>query len=256
MPLLECRDVSFGYDGVKVLSDVSFALEGGEYLCIVGENGAGKSTLIKGILGLIEPMEGRVILSDDLSASEIGYLPQQTTSQKNFPASIYEVVLSGRLNSMKRRAFYSSADKTAALHNIKLMGLNGLEKRCYRDLSGGQQQRVLLARTLCAAKKVILLDEPAAGLDPVATADMYSLIKKINEEMLMTVIMVSHDIRAAVEYSDKILHLSYKQLFFGETKDYVVSEAGREFVGNLEYKDGEGSAADMQPEYGKESAKV
>ena len=232
MSLLECLDVSFGYEGKEVLSEVSFALEGGEYLCIVGENGAGKSTLIKGMLGLLEPMSGSVVLSDELRGGTIGYLPQQTVVQKNFPASVYEVVISGRLNGLKRKVFFSDADKTAAMHNIKLMGLNGLEKRCCRDLSGGQQQRVLLARALCSAKKMIILDEPVAGLDPVATSDLYDLIQKINKDMLMTVIMVSHDIHAAVEYSSHILHLSNKQLFFGRTKDYVGSDVGRNYVGS------------------------
>ena len=165
------------------------------------------------MLGLLEPMNGSVVLSDELRGGTIGYLPQQTLVQKNFPASVYEVVISGRLNGLKRKVFFSDSDKTAAMHNIKLMGLNGLEKRCYRDLSGGQQQRVLLARALCSAKKMIILDEPVAGLDPAVTADMYELIESLNKEGI-TIIMISHDIVAAARYADHILHIG-DSVFYG-----------------------------------------
>ena len=193
MALITCENVVLGYDGEKVLSDINFAINSGDYLCVVGENGAGKSTLIKGLLKLINPMEGKIILSDGLKPAEIGYLPQQTAIQKNFPASIFEVVISGKLNSMGFRTFYSSKEKKDAMDKIEMMGLKGLEKRCYQDLSGGQQQRVLLARALLATSRMILLDEPVAGLDPVVTAELYELINKINKEMGITVIMVSHD---------------------------------------------------------------
>lgn len=231
MALISCNNASFGYDGETVLSGINFELSGGEYLCIVGENGAGKSTLVKGLLKLKNPLAGTITMSDGLKANEIGYLPQQTMVQKNFPASILEVVMSGRINSMGIRPFYNKADKEAAREMIRLMGIEGLEKRCYHDLSGGQQQRVLLARALCATKKMILLDEPVAGLDPVATADLYELISRINKEMNITVIMVSHDIHAAMKCASHILHLSHEQLFFGTTKEYMKSSVGREFMG-------------------------
>lgn len=231
MSLISCNNVSFGYDGEVVLSGINFELKGGEYLCIVGENGAGKSTLVKGILKLKNPLSGTIEMSDGLKPNEIGYLPQQTLVQKSFPASILEVVMSGRINSMGFRPFYSKSDKAAAMEKIKLMGIEGLEKRCYQDLSGGQQQRVLLARALCATKKMILLDEPVAGLDPVATADLYDLIKKINKDMDITVIMVSHDIHEAMKCASHILHLSHEQVFFGTTQDYMSNPAGREFMG-------------------------
>lgn len=230
MALITCKDVVLGYDGEKVLSGINFEINVGDYLCVVGENGAGKSTLIKGLLKLISPMQGSINMSDGLKAAEIGYLPQQTQIQRNFPASIYEVVLSGTLNTKTGNPFYNKKNKQEALEKIEIMGLKGMEKRCYQDLSGGQQQRVLLARALCATTKMILLDEPAAGLDPVVTNDLYEVIHRINKEMNITVIMVSHDISAALKYSSHILHLSNEQKFFGETKDYVKSDVSNDFM--------------------------
>ena len=225
MALITCEDVVLGYDGEIVLTDINFTIESGDYLCVVGENGAGKSTLIKGLLKLINPMRGNIVMSDGLGVSEIGYLPQQTDIQRNFPASILEVVMSGTLNHMGACPFYSRKERMEALDKIDLMGLGGLERRCYQELSGGQQQRVLLARALCATSRMILLDEPAAGLDPVVTEDLYDLIKRINTEMKITIVMVSHDMNAALQYASHILHLSHTQLFFGKTSDYVSSDA-------------------------------
>lgn len=230
MSLISCEDVVLGYDGEKVLSDINFSVNTGDYLCIVGENGAGKSTLIKGLLKLITPMQGKIELSDGLKPNEIGYLPQQTAIQRNFPASIYEVVISGRLNHLGLKPLFTKKDKKDAIEKIELMGLMGLEKRCYQDLSGGQQQRVLLARALMATSKMILLDEPVAGLDPVVTAELYDLIDSINNKMGITVIMVSHDIQAALKHSTHILHLSHTQLYFGKTVDYAASEAAETFL--------------------------
>lgn len=234
MSLIKCSNASFGYDGTPVLSDVNFSVNKGDYLCIVGENGSGKSTLIKGLLKLKTPISGSVETGDGLLASEIGYLPQQSEAQKNFPASVFEVVLSGRLNSCRRRPFFSSEDKKEANEKLELMGMAEMKKRCYHELSGGQQQRVLLARALCATKKLLLLDEPVAGLDPIVTNDMYKLIEKINKEHGITIIMVSHDIAAAVKYSSHILQLGHKQLFFGTTEDYVKSNWGKMFLGGEE----------------------
>ena len=236
MLLLNCKDVEFGYEGKAVLSQVNFQVNSGDYLCVIGENGAGKSTLIKGLLKLISPMKGEVLYSVELKDNEIGYLPQQTMIQRNFPASVYEVVLSGRINQMKGRAFYSKADRQDAKEKLEMMGIAHLQKTCYQDLSGGQQQRVLLARALCATKKLLLLDEPVAGLDPLATQDLYELVKRINSRLGITVIMVSHDMRASVEYASHILHLSNSQLYFGGKEDYLSSDAGKRFlqVGVLE----------------------
>ena len=231
MPLITCQNVSFAYEGNAAVSDLNFEVHSGDYLCVVGENGSGKSTLIKGLLRLKAPQTGSVLMGDGLCANEIGYLPQQTAAQKDFPASAYEVVLSGLLSEQGIRPFYSRANKALADKNIKRLGIESLRNRCYRELSGGQQQRVLLARALCATKKILLLDEPVAGLDPVVTQELYRLIEKINRDTGITVIMVSHDINSAVKYASHILHLKNTQVFFGKTKDYVQSRVGIGFLG-------------------------
>lgn len=230
MPQISCKDIAFAYDGETVLSGINFSIDAGSYLCIVGENGSGKSTLMKGLLGLKAPSSGTIEF-DGLKPSEIGYLPQQTQIQRDFPASVYEVVLSGRLNSMGRRLFYNAEDKKAALANMERLSIEDLKDCCYMELSGGQQQRVLLARAMCATKKLLLLDEPVTGLDPVAANEMYNLIKLINLCDNTSVIMISHDIHEAVRYATHILHLGHKQLFFGTTAQYRESDLARRFVG-------------------------
>lgn len=231
MALLTCRDLSFAYEGETVLRDVNFEVCAGNYLCVVGENGSGKSTLIKGLLGLKAPASGQVLLGDGLTGADIGYLPQQTELQRDFPASVLEVTLSGRLGAMGRRPFYSREDKRSALENLERMGVSDLARRCYQDLSGGQQQRVLLARALCSAKRLLLLDEPVTGLDPVATGEMYNLLKLINLCDGVAVVMVSHDVEAALRYATHILHLGHTQLFFGTVADYEKSGALRRLRG-------------------------
>ncbi len=230
MAQITCRDLSFAYDGETVLSDINFSLDAGAYLCIVGENGSGKSTLMRGILGLKAPSKGEISFCE-LKPTEIGYLPQQTQIQRDFPASVREVVLSGRLNSMRGRMFYNAADRAAAAENMERLGIDEIADRCYLDLSGGQQQRVLLARAMCATKKLLLLDEPVTGLDPVAANEMYNLIKLVNLCDNTSVIMISHDIHAAVRYATHILHLGRSQLFFGTTAQYRESDLARRFVG-------------------------
>ncbi len=231
MAQITCKNLSFAYDGQTVLSDISFSIDAGAYLCIVGENGSGKSTLMKGLLGLKSPASGTIELGDGLKHTEIGYLPQQTQIQRDFPASVYEVVLSGRLNSMGGRLFYNTEDKKAAMENMERLGIEDIKDKCYMELSGGQQQRVLLARAMCATKKLLLLDEPVTGLDPVATNEMYNLIKLINLCDNTSVIMISHDIHEAVRYATHILHLGNRQLFFGTTAQYRESDLARRFVG-------------------------
>lgn len=231
MAQLSCKNLSFAYDGETVLSDINFSIEAGSYLCIVGENGSGKSTLMKGLLGLKSPATGAVEFGDGLKQTEIGYLPQQTQIQRDFPASVFEVVLSGRLNGMGKRFFYNDEDRAAAMANMERLGIEDLKDKCYMELSGGQQQRVLLARAMCATKKLLLLDEPVTGLDPVATNEMYNLIKLINLCDNTTVIMVSHDIHEAVRYATHILHLGHSQLFFGTAAEYRESDLARRFVG-------------------------
>ena len=231
MAILKCENASFSYDGVTVLEGVDFSLGAGDYLCIVGENGSGKSTLIRGLLSLKAPSSGKIELGDGLKKSEIGYLPQQTSIQRDFPASVWEVVLSGCLNSLGARLAYSAEDKRRAAANLERMGIEELKDKSYQELSGGQQQRVLLARALCATKKLLLLDEPVTGLDPVAAGEMYNLIKLVNLCDNITVIMVSHDIHAAVRYATHILHLGQRQLYFGTAAAYRESTQARRFLG-------------------------
>ena len=231
MAMIKCENASFSYDGQTVLEGVDFSLDAGDYLCVVGENGSGKSTLIKGLLSLKAPSGGRIVYGDGLRNSEIGYLPQQTETQRDFPASVWEVVLSGCLNSLGRRIGYDSADKARAALNIERMGIEDIRDKSYQELSGGQQQRVLLARALCATKKLLLLDEPVTGLDPVAAGEMYNLIKLVNLCDGISVIMVSHDIHEAVRYATHILHLGRRQLFFGTAAEYRRSDLARRFLG-------------------------
>ena len=231
MPQLTCENLTLGYDGKTVVSDLSFTVNAGDYLCVIGENGSGKSTLMKTILKLKTPMSGQILTGNDLTANEIGYLPQQTMVQKDFPASVREVVRSGCLNRRGLRPFYNKTEKQTAEDNMEKLGIAPLAKRCYRELSGGQQQRTLLARALCATRKILLLDEPAAGLDPKAAVDMYELIANLNNSGT-TVIMISHDIAASVKYASHILHIGGQSLlFFGTKAEYTQSEIGRVYMG-------------------------
>ena len=229
MAQLICQDLCVGYDGKAVLQDLSFAVFSGDYLCIVGENGSGKSTLMKTILGLQQPVRGRILTLDGLRKNEIGYLPQQTQVQKDFPASVREIVLSGCQGRCGSSPFYNKEEKQLAADAMEKMQIAQLAKRCYRELSGGQQQRVLLARALCATRKMLLLDEPVSGLDPKVTAEMYALIEKLNREDGITVIMISHDIAAAVKYASHILHIG-DAVFFGTKTEYLQSPQGRLFA--------------------------
>ncbi len=231
MPLMTCRDVSLAYEGRTVAANINFTINTGDYLCIVGENGSGKSTLIKGMLGLKQPSSGRIVFGDGLLQTQIGYLPQQTPAQRDFPATVWEVVLSGCLNRCGLRPFYNKKEKSVAKRNMQRMGIEDLTSRCYRELSGGQKQRVLLARALCATKKMLLLDEPATGLDPLVTAELYDLVQTINREDQIAIVMVSHDIQSAVSHASHILHLNHTPLFFGTTEDYLHSEPGKLFLG-------------------------
>ncbi len=224
MAQLTCRNLCIGYDGIEILHNLNFEINNGDYLCIVGENGSGKSSLMKTILNLQSPVSGKIIFGDDLTQNEIGYLPQQTLVQRDFPASVWEIVLSGCQGRRGILPFYSKEDKALAKKNIEKMGITHLTKRCYRELSGGQQQRVLLARALCATKKILLLDEPVTGLDPNATNEMYQLIKKLNKDGI-TIIMISHDIDSSLQYASHILHLG-KKIFFGTNSDYIRANVG------------------------------
>ncbi len=228
MSLIQCVDLRLGYDSKQIVENLTFCVNSGDYLCILGENGSGKSTLMRTVLGLQRPLSGSLQYGDGLRPREIGYLPQQTAAQKDFPASVYEVVLSGCLNKSGLRPLYSASQKAMARENMQRLGIESLEKRCYRELSGGQQQRVLLARALCASSKLLLLDEPVSGLDPQVTADMYGIIAELNRHG-MAVVMITHD-PEAVQYASHILHIAHKPKFFGKVSDYLETEVGRRFL--------------------------
>lgn len=227
MNLIDVKNITMGYEGMPVLSNLSFTIEQGDYLCIVGENGSGKTTLMKGILGLNSPVKGSIVYNG-VNKNQIGYLPQKKNIQKDFPASVMEVVLSGCVNR-KGHIYHNKADREVALKNLSMVKMENMKKRSFSQLSGGQQQRVLLARALCATEKLILLDEPVTGLDPLATVDMYSLIKEINK-LGITVIMVTHDINSAVRQASHILHISSNSNFFGTAHQYIHSDLGKNFL--------------------------
>lgn len=226
---LTCDKVSFSYENQVVVSDLSFTVNEGDYLCIIGENGTGKSTLMKGMLGLKKPASGRILLGSGIRQSQIGYVPQQTPAQKDFPASVWEVVLSGCLSTRGLLPGFGAKEKRLAEEKLELLGITDLRDKSFRELSGGQRQRVLLARALCAAQKLILLDEPTTGLDPVATEEFYHLLLKLNKKHQITVIMVSHAIREAFAHADHILYLSQNRYFYGTTEEYLDSEDGKRF---------------------------
>lgn len=229
MEQIVCKNLCLGYDGNIVSRDIHFPISQGDYLCIVGENGTGKSTLMKALLGLHPPISGEIMFQNGQKQREIGYLPQRAGLQRGFPASVQEVVLSGCLNQRGHRFFYNRQERAQAQKIMEELGIGGLQRRCFRELSGGQQQRVLLARALCATRKLLLLDEPVSGLDPDAAADMYAVLRKLNRQGT-TIVMISHDIAAAVREASHILHLSREPLFFGTKEDYLHSEAGKRFL--------------------------
>ncbi|QUO37085.1 ATP-binding cassette domain-containing protein [Dysosmobacter sp. Marseille-Q4140] len=227
--LIVCRDVSLGYEGQSVLTHLDLTVRAGDYLCIVGDNGSGKSTLLRGLLGLIAPQSGQILRSPELERGAIGYLPQQTRAQRDFPATVYEVVLSGCLNRKGMRFFYSAAQKSQALMNMGKLGILELKDKCYRDLSGGQQQRALLARALCAAGWLLILDEPVTGLDPAAAQDLYKLLSYLNRKEGMAVVMVTHDLKAALKGARRVLHIGHDSVFLGTAAEYLASPQGRRF---------------------------
>lgn len=234
MALISCRDASFSYETIPVIAGLDFSVQRGDYLCVVGENGSGKSTLLRGLAGLKAPSSGTVELGEGLSSTQTGYLPQQTAAQRDFPASVWEVALSGNQGQRGWRPGYSRADRARTMDALRSLGLEDLKGRCFRELSGGQQRRVLLARALCATQALLLMDEPVAGLDPVVTAEFYQLVEQVNRQRGITVVMVSHDIPSAVKYASHILHLgTRRQLFFGSTGDYLQSDVGRRFTGGV-----------------------
>ena len=234
MALVKIIDMAVGYEGKAVVEGIDFSIQAGEYLCIIGENGSGKSTLMKTLLGLLAPIRGTISFGHGLRQNEIGYLPQQTAVQKDFPASVSEIVLSGCLNRLGLRPFYTRSEKQVAATNMERLGISSLSKRCYRELSGGQQRRVLLARALCASRRLLLLDEPVAGLDPHATEEMYRIIEELNQEDQITIVMISHDTKEAINYASHILHIGNDSLFYGEKEAYQATTMAVSYLGKGE----------------------
>ena len=244
--LITCKNVSFGYEGRAIIKNLNFAVEPGDYLWVVGENGSGKTTLISGLLGLLSPLEGSITFSNELGRGKIGYLSQQAELKKDFPAGVFEVVLSGNLSGMGLRPFYNAIEKERAEDAMDLLGIKDLKKKCYRELSGGQQRRILLARAFCAAQinptgknnktsdmssRLLVLDEPTSGLDPLITVEVYELLKTLNQQTGISIIMVSHDTKGAESYAKHILQMNYGQGFFATTADYLNSDMGKKFFG-------------------------
>ena len=218
MAQLECKNLTLGYGSKIIIEDLNFSVNKGEYLCITGENGSGKTTLMKTILRLLKPLSGTIKTGDGLLPDEISYLPQQTDIQRDFPASVREIVISGCQSRCGKRPFYSKEEKRLTSEAMKKLGISNLEKKCYRELSGGQQQRVLLARALCATQKMLLLDEPVTGLDPATSEEMYNLIGELNKSGI-TIIMITHDIEHALKHATHVLNIGNK-IFFGDIKEY------------------------------------
>ncbi len=219
MSLIELKNLSLGYDNQVVLKNINLKIEENDFICIVGPNGAGKSTLVKGILGLIKPLKGSVVYNN-LKQNFIGYMPQETKVDSNFPASVFEIVLSGTLN---KTLFYTKKEKELALNNLKMLGIEDLKNKCFQDLSGGQRQKVLLARSLCATSKLLILDEPSNNLDSKSKKDLYKIINKLNKEYNITIIMITHDLDHHNLIGNKILSLREDKIFFGSTEDFVRS---------------------------------
>ncbi|MDO5094943.1 MAG: metal ABC transporter ATP-binding protein [Peptostreptococcaceae bacterium] len=235
MALIKCENVTLGYENTIVLENLDLTVNAKDYLCIVGENGSGKSTLIKALLGLKPALKGKITMGDGLLQNEIGYLPQQTSAQKDFPASVKEVVMSGCLNRKKLFPFYNTKDHERAMENMHLLGIENLKKKSYQELSGGQQQRVLLARALCATSKLLLLDEPVAGLDPLVSKELYEVVKMLNKQRGITIIMVSHDVGTAIDEATHILHLRNRVLFSGAKAEYLQTSLAQSYLGGMSY---------------------
>jgi len=231
MSYITCEGLTLAYEGRAVVKDLSFTVCPGDYICIVGENGSGKTTLVKTLVGLKKPAAGKITFGDGLDRHDVGYVPQNIHTGKDFPATVYEVVTSGLLGKMGFRPFFTKEEKQRAAKAMERLDITDVKDRCFRELSGGQRQRVLLARALCSAEKLIVLDEPASGLDPVITKQLYDIITELNEKEGVTVVMVSHDILSAVHNASKILHLEKDGAFFGTVAEYRKDKIAESFLG-------------------------
>lgn len=227
---LICKNLTVAYERINVFEDISMTIEEGDYISIVGENGTGKSSLIKAILGLVPMKKGEIEYGEGISMKNIGYLPQQNILQNDFPASVKEVILSGSLSTDSFSVFYSKEALKRVKSVMRRLGIDSLYKNTFGNLSGGQKQRVLLARALMATDKILFLDEPITGLDPIVTADFYEIIKDLNRKDNITIVMISHDIKNAIKDSNKILHMNEGSYFFGTKEEYMESNHAKGFL--------------------------
>lgn len=231
MSYITCEGVTLAYENRVIVKDIGFTVEAGDYVCIVGENGSGKTTLVRTLVGLKRPAAGKITFGEGLGSRDVGYVPQNILTGRDFPATVYEVVTSGLLNRMRLRPFFTKEEKKRAADAMERLGIQDIRDRCFRELSGGQRQRVQLARALCAAEKLLILDEPASGLDPVITKQLYGIIRELNKNDGVSVVMVSHDIKSAVHNASKILHLEKEASFFGTSDEYRQHKMGKHFLG-------------------------
>ena len=229
MKLFECKKLSIGYGNKVVCKNINFEVLKGQYLCVIGENGCGKSTLLKTVLGLNKAISGKIIFDKEISSKAIGYLPQQSDMQKDFPATVWEVVMSGFLGRMGFRPFYKREEKAKATKIMEELEIVDLAKKSYKELSGGQQQRVLLARALCATDDLLVMDEPVNGLDAKAIKKFYALIKKLNVENGITIVMVSHNIDKVIKNASHIVYLKKEMAFAGTREEFLTSEHAKYF---------------------------
>ncbi len=222
--LITAQNITLAFDGHTAAENVSFTLARGDYLCVVGENGSGKSTLLRAVTGEIKPVAGRLMISPELRRAGIGYLPQQSKIQRDFPASVREVVVSGCVRRDNTGLFWKRKSKKRAAEYMKLLHVDALADKCFGELSGGQRQRVLLARAMCASDLLLLLDEPMNGLDPEAAHEMYHAVRMLNRERGLAIMMVSHDVGCALHEAGHVLSMCRGHSFYGTVEEYTAHE--------------------------------
>ena len=232
--LIKCENLCASYENKEVLKNINFSVDENDYVCIVGENGSGKSTRVKCLLGLKALSQGSIEFDKNVKKNKIGYLPQQSMIKSDFPASVSEVVLSGCVNSLGGRLFFGKKHKERAEYFMHIMDICNIKKTSFQELSGGQKQRVLLARAMCAAEKLIVMDEPVTGLDPLVTSEFYKAVSKLNKEEKVAIVMISHNVKEAVNHAKHILHLGENICYFATTEEYKESEIGKRFLEGAE----------------------